>query len=175
MVSTWHGYDRVILGMLNYRKIHGNLPFCFHIVGEGSALNYLKDLVQKCDLSNEVLFHGKKDGNELINFYDIADLGVCSLGGHRININGISSLKTREYLAKGLPCIGSDLDTQILHSKLNMYYLPFPSNESIIDMQIVYDFSLQFKGDLEIPQRIHEEAIRELSWDEQIKKIIAVI
>ena len=56
-------------------------------------------------LENNVFFWGAKSGDELKDFVNRADIGIASLGMHRLGLNVASTLKVKEYCAYGLPFI----------------------------------------------------------------------
>lgn len=111
-ISFWHGYDRLIQSMFDYRQKFGQLPFVFHIVGDGNEKQNLINLVTRLDLSDKVLFHGFKRGSELKNLLLTMDAGVDCLGLFRKAMSESSSLKARKYLAMGLPYITASKDVE---------------------------------------------------------------
>lgn len=140
-IAFWHGYDRIIEGMNIYYK-HKNNPeytIIFHMVGEGNELLKYKELVKKYNLGKYVKFYGRKTGNELDKIYDIADIAVDSLGRHRNHIYYNSTLKGKEYLAKGLPII-SGVKTELDADDTFKYYLSVPADDTPIDMMEIVEF-----------------------------------
>ncbi|MCM3640627.1 glycosyl transferase family 1 [Priestia aryabhattai] len=111
-VGFWHAYDRVIQGMAKHYKNSGELPIHFHIVGEGAEIPNLKELVNGENLNEHVTFHGSKTGKALDEVFEDSHIGVGILGNHRKGLYGDSSLKNREYCARGIPFIkaAKDLD-----------------------------------------------------------------
>lgn len=138
-VAKWHGYDRFIKGLGNYYKKGGEYNICFHIVGDGEEVSRLEKLAISENVSNHVIFHGFKSGEELNKIYDNSDIAVEVLGMHRKNKNKSSSLKSREYLLKGIPIITSS-QIDILHNKDFKYCLKAPSDESIVSINEVINF-----------------------------------
>ena len=51
-----HGYERVIKGLKQYNEEEHEVEFLFHMVGEGTELNYYKKLVQKLGLTDSIFF-----------------------------------------------------------------------------------------------------------------------
>ena len=101
-VSKWHGLDRLLKGMATYCS---NTCIIFHIAGEGAQIPLLKQLVEKLNLQDSVIFHGFKTGDELDTLFNSCHIAVGSLGIHRIGLNEASILKAREYCARGIPYI----------------------------------------------------------------------
>ncbi|HBG24983.1 MAG TPA: glycosyltransferase, partial [Rikenellaceae bacterium] len=129
-VHFWHGYDRVIAGLVNYYKDNKLGPdIHFHIVGAGAEadLAHLKEITAKCGMGDYVHFHGNRRSDELDEFFDIADFGIASLARHRTGITHIKTLKNREYAARGIPFIYSEIDEDFEHMP---YILKAPADES---------------------------------------------
>lgn len=153
-----HGYDRIIRGLKNYYQNNGKRTINLHIVGEGQAINEYKTLIKKYSLENNIKLHGFKSGEELESIYRICDISVASLGLHRINIYLASTLKTREYGAKGLPIITScKID---IYPEDYKYILNFPEDDSDIDIyKIIKFYDEIYKG--KVSKRQIAEEIRE--------------
>ena len=100
-----HGYERIIRGIADYYRKGGGRSISFTLVGEGGELSYYKELTSKLELNNYIHFKGKMVGEELNAEFDNSDIGVESFGFYKIDISTSSSLKSREYLARGLPYI----------------------------------------------------------------------
>jgi glycosyltransferase involved in cell wall biosynthesis len=107
-VGNWmpyHALERVIDGMRDYYAQEGKRPVILHVVGSGESLGVYRRHVKRAGLEDRVVFHGLLTGTELDKVYEMADIGVSSLGYHRIGVQLASTLKSREYLARGLPVI----------------------------------------------------------------------
>ncbi len=106
----WHGVDRWLKGLLNYYKNEGQDDIRLHLVGGVSSLQKMKEYKAMADnplIREKVLFYGNLVGKELDHIYDICHMASASLGRHRTGINVTSEIKTREYMAKGIPFIYS--------------------------------------------------------------------
>lgn len=140
-LSAWHGYDRLIKGLIDYKNKGGQYNVVFHLVG-GEKDNKFRiqyeELVKKGHLEDCVKFYGTRHGDELDSIYDVADIAVSSLGLHRLGLDISTTLKSREYLAKGLPII--------TEGKIDLipadypYVLSFPMDESPININDVVEF-----------------------------------
>ncbi|WP_283701244.1 glycosyltransferase [Clostridium perfringens] len=164
-LSFWHGYDRVINGIKRYYENGGTENVTFNIVGEGEDLENLKGLVESLNLNSHVKFLGVKTGKELDEEFDNSDIAVGSLGIHRLNLKEVSTLKLREYIARGIPFLYAYKDSGI---KESLYFaIKFPADESYIDINKVISFIKKnnFKSE-EI--RTYSE---KFSWENQIKKM----
>lgn len=155
-----HGYDRFINGMGEYYKNGGKKNIILHFVGEGAELNKLKKLAADLRLEDKIIFYGSKVKSELDEIYDKANMALESLGWHRTGIDLSSSLKTREYVAKGLPVIGS-CKVDIFNDDYP-YYLKLPADETFININKVVDYYDKIFPDGDSFQKVHDE-IREFA------------
>lgn len=177
-MCNFHGYDRMIEGVKNYYAQGGKREIELHMVGgkaePGNELSHYQDLCQKYHLEKRVIFYGEKKGEELDKIYDKCNLAVGSLGMYRIGYHIATSLKIREYLAKGLPVItGSKVD--IFQKTDFPYYLEFENNNTPIDMCKVvefYDSVYGKKGIYAVNMEIREYAEQNCDMKNAMKKVI---
>lgn len=166
-IHAWHGFDRLIHGLVNYYKQEKKIKVYFHIVGSGVeiVINDLKQIIIENHIKEYVKFHGPKSGIELDALFDLADFGIASLARHRSNISSIKTLKNREYAARGIPFIYSEIDTDFDNMP---YVLKAPANNEPIDIQNIIDFHSNIKTSfIEI-----RKSIIHLSWKNQMKIIV---
>ena len=114
-VAFWHGWDKVIkvIADINNNKL---APYKIHltIIGEGPDLKNLISLSKKLKVDSFVKFTGFLSGNSLDIHYEDAHYAIGSMGWERVNIDLASPIKTREYLAAGLPVIYSTKDIDLI-------------------------------------------------------------
>ena len=96
--SAVHGYDRIIRGIKQY---YGEKNIYFHIVG--TVMNSTVRLIDELDLKSHCVLYGPLSGAELDDAYDNANIAAGCLANHRIGSFYGSALKTKEYIAKGIP------------------------------------------------------------------------
>jgi len=139
--GKWHGYDRVIHGLAKYYegREKNSEKIKLHLVGTGKILGKYKQIVKDKNLQNIVLFHGLKNGNELDQLYEIADIALDSMGRHRSNVFYNSTLKGKEYGAKGLPIV-SGVETELDNFQNFPYYLRVPADDSPINIEEIIKF-----------------------------------
>ena len=139
-MREWHGYERIIEGVKNYyaenRADKRNIVL--HLVGNGREYAKYKSLVDKYELQSHVIMEGAMHGEQLDNLYEISALGIDSLARHRSGIDVLSSLKSREYGAKGIPMINS-CKIDVIDDDFS-YLLRVPADESPIDVQQIVEF-----------------------------------
>lgn len=156
-MRIWHGYERLIEGLHIYYENKGSRNIIFHIVGDGREGMKYRELVSKYRLDTHVIFHGAMHGKELDDLLERCALGVDSLARHRTGISVLSSLKSREYGAKGIPIINS-CDIDIIDDDFE-FFLKVPADESPIDIdQVVafYDSCYQGRSRVAVAKKIRE-------------------
>lgn len=170
-INRWHGYDRIIEGLYKYYSKPQNIKVKFTIVGLGAELNNLKELVSKRHLEDKVIFKGFLTGKELDEEYEKANIGIISLGIHRINLKTVSTLKSKEYWARGLPMIKSYKDEE-LDNKVKEYILNFPSNDEPINIDEVIKFWNSFENNQSYLNLMRTTAENNVSWDKQLNLVL---
>nr|WP_320038349.1 glycosyltransferase family 1 protein [uncultured Bacteroides sp.] len=166
-VHYWHGYDRVMAGIGEYYKQNNSREVFFHIVGgigEDSEMPVFKEIIKKYGIEKQIIFHGQLFGKALDDVFEEADFGIASLGRHRSGITNIKTLKNREYAARGIPFIYSEIDTDF---ESMPYVLKAPADESPIDINQILNFYDNCKL---YPVEIRD-SVKNLSWEIQMKKI----
>jgi glycosyltransferase involved in cell wall biosynthesis len=145
-----HGYERIIQGMSDYynnSSIKNKREIFLNMVGEGPEKDNYVQLVKKLNLEDKVIFYGNKSGQELDDIYNKSDIAISSLGLYKLGINKLSALKTREYLAKGLPMItGCKVD--VLTDEFP-YYIEFENNGSAIKIEKIVEFYDKIYGSVD--------------------------
>lgn len=138
-MSSWHGYDRLLMGLANYYKDSSRkFNFVFHLVGEGKESGRYRQIVAEQGLEEHVVFHGKQRGEALHEIASGCDIAVGCLGCFRSGITYISALKSREYCAWGLPSVNAT-PTDILDPK-DPNCLFVPDADIPVDMEEVESF-----------------------------------
>lgn len=139
LFSKWHGYDRLIKGIYEYYKNGGQRIIHLYLVGGGSYYKKYKKLINDFSIGDHVHLIGPKYGEELDSIYNQCNIGIDSLARHRSKVYYNSSLKGKEYAAKGLPIV-SGVKTELDFFESYKYYMRVPSDESPIKMDEIVTF-----------------------------------
>lgn len=145
---NYHGCERLIKGMHEYyTKQPDAKKVIFKIVGPKTAevFKYEK-LVQQFGLSETVHINGPAYGEELDKLYDWADFGISSLA--TTNFEVLSNLKTREYMARGVPFMSSSHVDVALDDDF-VYYVPNDASPVDVFATVKYLDDLFAKYDVE--------------------------
>lgn len=176
----WHGYDRVIKGLNTYYKGRTtDMPIVkFHIVGDGEESEVYSKMIEKYELSKYIVMYGKLTGKELDKIYDLCDIALDSMGRHRSGVFYNSSLKGKEYCAKGMPII-SGVKTELDSLENYNYYYRIEATDKELDIKEVIEFYEQvyFKEELykEVIDNIVSNAKKYFDYPIAMRPIIEYI
>ena len=165
----WHGYDRLIKSLAEYK---GDQKVIIHMVGgnDGGCLPEWKELTHQLNLDDKVIFHGQMSGKELDEMFDLCDIGVNSLAMYRKSFSVTMELKAREYIARGLPFVCAVDDPALSYAEKPMW-LKVANDESIPDMNEIIEFALKMKSDPTHVQILRKLAEEHMTWERQYKKV----
>lgn len=174
-IHTWHGFDRLLKGLSEYYKglseyykEEKNVEVRYDIVGYGDekVISDLKNYVVNNNLDKYVTFHGPQFGENLDKLFNDASVGVASLGRHRSSITNIKTLKNREYAARGIPFIYSEIDDDF---EQKPYIMKISADESPINILDIIQF---YKKVSTIPPSKIRDSIGDLSWKNQMERVV---
>lgn len=89
-----------------FSKVRTQIKFLVHIVGTGSFVNELKEMVIEYKLESKFIFHGRHPVEEMGKFYSIADACIMGLTGESIIGHTIPN-KLQGYMAAGKTVIAA--------------------------------------------------------------------
>ena len=165
-VSRWHGLDRVLRGMAEYK---GPVKIHLHIVGDGRELPAIKEMVKAASLEDNVTFYGPLHGRELDELFNRSDIAIGSLAIHRIRMREASILKAREYCARGIPFLYGTDDADFPPGF--PYILRIPPDESPVDIAGVTRFAKTVYADRDFSVKMREFAEESLDWSVKAQKL----
>lgn len=147
LMQKHHGCERLLQGLGKYYKDGGTRKILCHFVGEGPEKVCYEEIVKKEQLEKNVLFYGSKNGADLDVIYEKMDIGICSLGCYKKNAFISSELKSREYLAKGLPIV-SGVTIDLFQNMESKYYLELPNSSQLVNIEdIIYFYDNIYNED----------------------------
>ncbi len=162
-----HGYDRLLNGLLDYYKNKNN-KYEIYVLFVGTVMNSTRELIKKNGLEKYVSLPGVKSGPELDDLYDISDIGMGCMALHRRARDAVSDLKTREYVAKGIPYIYSG--NQLGEDSNFKYSLKMEEGDDGLDIEEIIKFYETFKDNSNVADEIRNWA-KQCSWEKQMEKI----
>jgi glycosyltransferase involved in cell wall biosynthesis len=165
-LARWHGYDRLIEGMVGTPDSEFKLRF----VGDGPAKADLERLVRDRGLCGQVDFLGVRRGAELDELFEDSDVGIGSLGDHRRGLNVASSLKAREYCARGMPFVFSTSDPDFPPGHGG--WLQLPANDRPIPLGKVVALANESRRSAALGQALRRYAEDRLTWQAKLTGLL---
>jgi glycosyltransferase involved in cell wall biosynthesis len=102
------GLDLLIEAVEHIVKQQGRQDTRFLLIGKGSMLPTLREMVERKELVNYVTFTGQVPHEEVVSYLSNADVGVAPDPKTPMNDNS-TMIKIMEYMALGLPVVLFDL------------------------------------------------------------------
>jgi len=174
--KPYHGHDRLIKGLYNYyhdTNIEPKMDVRFHIVGTVEKSLNLKKMTEGYDLQEKIIFHGFKTGADLDSVFDVADIGIDAIGKFRRKDckTFSSSLKSREYMARGLPIIvEKGIDFEVENKADLDFVFRTDDNDTPVNINEIVAWFNRIKSTNE---DIREFAKIFLSWEKEMGKVIS--
>jgi len=168
-VATWHGWDKVLTVIKELKDENfQDFNIFFKIIGDGPEVIKLKKMSSQLNITENVEFLGFLSGEKLYSHYSDAHIGVGSLGWSRIGVEVASPIKSREYLAAGLPVLYSTKDVDF-HIDANIAIYLQQSED-------VYEFKNMIKnlGQIDFPssKECRKYALNNLDFSIKVSKIL---
>jgi hypothetical protein len=172
-LKKWHAVERFLEGMAIYIAQPGAAAIHFDIVGNGPEYDKLAAVVAARNLQQHVSFHFFKRDKELDAVYQQCQVAIGTFGFHRIGITNSSSLKNREYFARGLPVVLSTLDLDMPPECPYVQYVP--EGEEPIDIASVVEFSRRVYEQPDLHKAIRSYAGSTISWQSKVCTVLAYV
>ena len=168
-MSGWHGYDRLLRSLAQYR---GDTDVRIDFVGgdgDGS-LAIWQALSETLGLAKKATFHGPLYGEALNAVVAACDIGVGSLGMYRYGLAQGMTLKLREYMARGLPFVSAVEDPSLPDDP--RFALHVPNDDTPIDMAQVVAFAQSSGRDDDVAGRMRAYARAHMSWEGVLQSVV---
>ncbi len=163
MDAEYNGLDRLMKGMVAYS---GPRNYTLTIMGNHTIME--ERLAKNLGLQGRVFFKKATYGTELNEELEKHHLGVGPLAVHRKGISATSSIKTREFLARGLPFFIAHTDDELFAtSDCSAFYEVYHADENNIDLYSLEDFITRLNNIPGYPVKMR--AIAQQYFDYKIK------
>ena len=167
-----HGYDKILFGLKKYYMQENRIyNIHFHLVGDMNPNIDLKKMTIELEIDDYVTFHGIKIGTDLDELFDVCDIAIDSLALNRIIHEDelVGTLKSREYLARGIPFIFSgNVDFTSNLDRLPNFLLKVDENKNFLDMNEVVNFYTNNEFN---PIEIRNYAKTNLNWEKMLAEV----
>ncbi len=164
---NWYGLDLLLKGIHHYYLQKKEVMIYLKIVGDGPEKERLQKMVTQLELEHYITFYGPKEGSELNDLFEDSDMGVGTLAIHRKEVRFSSSLKHREYFARGIPFFYCGKDP--MFSKEESSILRLDEKQEMINMHTILTFisSLDTKS---LKNRLKK--LSSFTWEYQFQKVL---
>lgn len=135
-VLPWHGYDRLIKSIAEYK---GNKKIIVDIYGDVNVeVEKLQQLSKELNLEEQIYFKGEKKLEDILKNIENYHIAIGSLGYHRRDGKYDTSIKNKEYCAMGLPFITSSKDLSFPDDFKYLYQVE--SNDNNFDLKKIINW-----------------------------------
>lgn len=169
----WQAYDRLMKGMQAYKTQKSpDAPDVKFIMvgGDAKEMPGFRKMIQEYGLTDDVECPGFQTGEALDEYYKRADAGVSTLGCYLRGLKSCSSLKTKEFCAKGLPFIYTLEDS--IEQEKPPFALQFSNDPTPIDVGKVVEFIARCRENSELPEEEREFARAHFDWTSILKSVL---
>lgn len=174
-VGYWHGLDRLLSGMRTFLDRPGQGPVLhLKILGSGAESEEIRLLVDRLALGAQVQLIPPQSGKDFDALMAQTDIGIGTLGIHRIGIPLNSALKHRTYCAYGLPFVfaGSDAD----FPETFPFCHRIPADENPVEIEKILEFMENLRRRFpEATREIRAYAEATLDWENKIKPVLGYL
>jgi glycosyltransferase involved in cell wall biosynthesis len=159
--APWHGIDRLLRGLDAYR---GRLPLRVHMIGgiPGSSKVTAGGRVR-------LEYHGLLRGKAFEDVLARCTVGVSTLAFFRSGLRQAAVLKTRDYIARGLPFVYGYEEVDVPADA--PYALRVPATEEPLDMEAVVAFAEAVSRRPDVSKDMREFAVRKLDWSVKLRQL----
>lgn len=159
--APWHGTDRLLEGARLHR---GPERVVLHMVG-----NVEKPARALDNPRVEVVWHGIRRGPDLDAIFRRCSVAVSSLAMHRNHLRQGAVLKTREYVARGMPFVYAYEDVDIPADA--DFALQLPANDDPIAMEQVIAHARLATEIPRLAARMRGFAEAHLDWSWKVRRL----
>ena len=169
-LASWHGFDRIINSISDFKAKNSNIIINLNIVGDGPDLKRLINLTERLSASDFIKFHGEKTGKELEDMYLNSDMAVSSLAGFRKSLFISSEIKSREYCLYGLPFVLASKDPDFYNCD---FVINVENSDSEIRFEDILSEYINIRSNGFGKESIHSYAKEKLTFEAKKKEIIS--
>jgi len=159
----WHGLDIVLTKL---KKYNGNIKINLHLIGDVSDKD--NNIINSINKSNvEIILHGKLYGKDLDDLFAISTIAISTIAISTKKMEEACPLKTREYIARGIPFIYGYKDTDLNGSEK----FALKIDKDNFDIEQIIDFAKRVSNEKELSLDMRKFAKQKLDLSVKIKKM----
>ena len=139
-------------------------------MGDGPIRAGLEQLAEELGIADRVEFAGVHHGASLDSLFERAHVGLGSLALFRKGLSFASSLKSREYVARGLPFVSAGADPDF--DPAPDFVFMAPNTDRPLDTQALVQWYAGLRGDPHLATRLRDYASRHLDFSVKIRTLL---
>jgi glycosyltransferase involved in cell wall biosynthesis len=165
--SVYHGTDRILRSMLEYYKKGTDKRIVkLHLVGDLLPKDH--ELTQNEFIRDKVFTYGRQHGKKLDEIFEKANIALGPLAQFRMKKKD-TGLKTKEYMARGIPYIYSGNEIQI--EEEYPYIMQISDDEEMINVLDIFAFYDRIKEDMECANNMRRKAQEAFEWAKIFERV----
>jgi hypothetical protein len=165
--ADFNGLDKVFRGIAAY-----NGPYRIRFYLYGSNLKAEREQISALGIEEQVItgdFIQKAEADLLM---DTVHIGIGALAVHRKGITETTTIKTREYCARGLPFISGHSDPDFTgNAEAGVFNLELPANDDKLDLEAVIKWYKSLNFNAASVMNMHNFAVMFLSYHVKMKRL----
>jgi len=163
--APWHGTDRLLDSLRAYR---GHRRVELDLIGAGSGKE--AGVVETFGAVT-VRHHGMLDGERFDRVLASANVAVSTLAFHRTGLREGAVLKTRDYVARGIPVVLGYVDVDCPRDL--PWVLQLPNDDTLLSVDELFDFAERTSAMPDLAREIRAHAERTLDWRVKVRRFAA--
>lgn len=165
--AYFNGLDRIFYGIKNYT---GNYRLKLYLYGRNT--NSEKQLIEKLGIEERISIGNHIDQTVIEEIMRSVHIGLGAFGVHRKGIKSTTTIKTREYFARGVPFVFGHSDPDFSGKvEAEKYCLEFPANDSPVDFDKVLVWYKNLIQDPNYPFKMRNFAALNLDYSVKMLKL----
>lgn len=168
--ADFNGLDRLFKGMAGYK---GDVKLHLYLFGKN--LENEKEQIKQLGIEQMVTTGGYIHPSESDDLFDICQIGIGALAVHRKGIRSTTTMKSREYFARGIPFVYGHDDPDLDTPEASRFCMKVPVSDQDLDMDRIirwYEDTFKQPGYTESMRKFAEE---KLDYRVKMKKLVEFI
>lgn len=153
--SEWLGLDLLIRSMQEYK---GKAKLTLYFAGEPYEPH--KEMAEQLQ-HHKIIFEGYLSGEKMDALFNECHIAIGTLAEYRLGIKEASNLKTRDYMARGIPFVVGYHDTDLINNEeWKPFFYGIEQPENGFSFQKILDFA-----EAVLKNKEHSTIMRNLSFN----------
>jgi len=166
--ADFNGIDRLLKGMAAYR---GSTKLKLYLRG-GNLLSETR-LASHLGISGLIDFGGHINKENADLLFDSIHLGIGALAVHRKGLKSTTTIKSREYFARGLPFVFGHHDPDLSDSPEALRFCKqIPANDGPMDLEEVINWYNNLNYSKEIADEMHAFSLKYLDYNVKMQRLV---